>query len=149
MSILILDDRADTLRHIEATFKRERLQHKTCSNIYKARTEWGTKNYNSIVTDLNMNPQGLEKRDIPLTAGALLTGWIWLIKYVFDDETSPIIGRTVIFSQYILDAEKIIFNEDNKDIYKPEIFHKVKCVPKARSADIGGLSGLVDVLKKK
>ena len=147
MNVLVLDDRPEALRQIETTIKKERrLSYKLCSQIDEVRSEWDSKKYQCIVTDLCLNPDDLGEY-MPLTAGALLTGWVWLIKYVLLDDTNPMIEKTIIFSQYIPEAEKIIFDDEYSDIYKPDLFKRIKRVPKARAADIGGLAGLLDELR--
>lgn len=59
------------------------------TNIYKANsivenTPLGE--LKCIITDLNMSPRGLSDEEKQKTQGAVLTGWVWVNKYVLKDD---------------------------------------------------------------
>jgi CheY-like chemotaxis protein len=62
-----------------------------------------------IVVDLNMRTIGLTKEEIRQTANGLGTGWIWLIRYVLEDESrQKYRDKVVICSSYTEDFQKVL-----------------------------------------
>lgn len=53
-----------------------------------------------IIADLNMNPKGLTEDQIKRTQGAILTGWVWITSYVWQQEDFKA-KKIVFYSAFI------------------------------------------------
>lgn len=91
-----------------------------CNNVYAANSALKSNTFDFIISDLNMNPNGLKTKYLNETLGAVITGWIW-IKY--DVLTLSQVPNIIIFSAFI--------NELNKDAdYKNKYKNKIPVIEK-------------------
>lgn len=106
--ILILEDNYCTLKDLELELQYTLGQNRysvdifTASNIDEADT-WleqinaNTDSYVYIIADLNMNPDGLSDDEKQETEGAVLTGFIWVLRHVLNKLVNKKFGVKVIF----------------------------------------------------
>ena len=150
MRILLLEDKPDTLYSIAQELKQHYFVH-MCSSITKAKESIAnnlaqddiTKKIDTIVTDLNMSYAGLTPKEQEMTHGSKLSGWIWLINYVYIiPENSGI--KPVIYSEFISTLEGRI--SSMVDAYEIEVFKKTECVLKSK--EVSGHAPLLAALAR-
>ena len=56
--------------------------------------------YDCLIVDLHMPPDGLTVEQLHDTRGAMLTGWVWLQNYVFPFRPE-LVNHTIIYSAYL------------------------------------------------
>ena len=109
MNILVLEDRSSVSYYMKEALNMEGHKVLDAHNIYEAQKHWGKENaqIDCIIADLNMNPEGLKLEEMEETVGGMLTGWVWLQKYVF--RTKPHMKhRTIIYSDFKDELEENI-----------------------------------------
>jgi len=109
MKILILDDKHYTLHNIAELLEEDGYEVIMCASVFSANEQYKIHGdtIKCIIADLNLPCTGLTKDEIAETKGGMLTGWIWLKNYVFNDVDSNM--SFIILSDYIdvlLELEK-------------------------------------------
>ena len=106
--ILILEDNYCTSKDLKLELKYTLRQNRyieeifTANNIDEADT-WldqinaSTDSMVYIIADLNMNPDGLSEDEKKETEGAVLTGFIWVLRHVLNKSVNKEFGVKVIF----------------------------------------------------
>jgi|GEM_PF-3323767 len=134
MNILILEDRASTLRQMKEILE-EDLQKRSpgnkpdfscCYSIYKANEVLKTKEIHIVITDLAMSTEGLPPSEIKKTMFGVITGWIWLENSVFPLQKSI---QIIIFSEFINDWRDYLRSQNqDEDAIKEK--YNITAVPK-------------------
>lgn len=130
MDILILEDdlyMADMMkRYMEEYFNNHNIAVNiiVCNGIYRANMAIANQEYDYIISDLNMNPNGLDEYLYCDTLGALLTGWVWVKNYIFKNNSKSFVIFYSGFSEALkhIDEYKeysdksLIINKSEKSI---------------------------------
>jgi hypothetical protein len=133
-SILLVDDRVRTVIDLsEALGDLNRGEVFSCLDIFGAIEKWGeNKNdISHIITDLSMNPLGLNKKERKTTSGGLYTGWVWLWNYVikdYDEEMPEKIFKDyniIIFSEYINNMDDYKFVSEKEKLCYDSLINKI------------------------
>lgn len=105
MNILILEDNlymAEVMKlNMEEYFNKYKIAVEIieCNNIFEANDAIQNKEYDYIISDLNMNPDGLDECLYCDTMGALLTGWVWVKNYIFKNNSKSFVVFYSDFSE--------------------------------------------------
>lgn len=146
MNILLLEDNLYTAEmmkeEIEGYLSNQEIEATiiTCSSIYEANYELNNNKIDFIISDLNMNPDGLSEEYFDETLGAVITGWIWIKHYVLSEEKTT----NIIF--YSAFSEELLMNDEYIKNYKDTI----PLIPKTRNGNnIGELCNtLIEKIKQ-
>jgi CheY-like chemotaxis protein len=100
MKIILLEDQGSVLYSLKRTLQRCGHTVFEAPTLLDAASYWKNERIDCIIAALNLNPKGLEEDDIKATNGGVLTGWIWLKKYVLTRNES-MKHRIIIYSDYL------------------------------------------------
>ena len=145
MNILILEDDLYTSEimkeDIELCLNKviEPLSITVCNTIYDANNAIEKIDFDYIISDLNMNPDGLDEFYLDETLGAIATGWVWVHHYVLEKDKDTFIIFYSAFTDTLKNIEeyqkyaiksKILdkCNYDSSDIAKFILDHKKECL---------------------
>ena len=105
MNILILEDNLYMSEVMEQDMEEYFNNHNidvdiiVCNGIYEANMAIENQEYDYIISDLNMNPDGLDEYLYCDTMGALLTGWVWVKNYIFKNNSKSFVVFYSDFSE--------------------------------------------------
>jgi len=108
---------------MEDFFENEGFYVLDCINIYEAIENWVKHNVDIdiIVTDLNMNSNGLTADEAALTEDGQYSGWLWLLNYVLNDyDRNTILNKIFILSEYNKNLKEKVDKQPDfgKDAYE-------------------------------
>lgn len=110
MNILLIEDDGAVAHYLREAV--EELGHClfVAMNISRAKTYWRREQIDCIIADMNMDPTGLKVDERKRTQNGLLTGWVWLQNYVFQQK--PFMKRqTIILTAYVSELEEKVDSE--------------------------------------
>ena len=116
MNILLLEDRGDVAIPLQESLEDEGYTVFCAANTSRATTYWKEEKIDCLIVDLNMEPPpDFSAEEIKGTFGVVLTGWVWLKKYVFNKDES-MKKRTIILTAYLPELRKNVSKKELKDI---------------------------------
>lgn len=110
MNILILEDSGWIAYNMEELLTQKGHNMFNAGTIDEAQDFWKHEQIDCIISDLNMDPEGLSSTELEKTQNGLLTGWIWLNSRVFSSKPS-MREKTVIYSAYANALKSIVVEE--------------------------------------
>jgi CheY-like chemotaxis protein len=143
-TLLYLEDNGYLLKQTVRFLEEDGYDVICCTRIDRAIEEFRKKvgMIDCIITDLNMDDQwcGVYQNE---SCGALLSGWVWLRRFVFTDMKYPTIP-CIIYSGYIPDLKDYL--EDRNELWLLNQYH-VHCIQKG-GGDNHGYNALYKKLKE-
>lgn|GEM_PF-4548893 len=119
MTVLIVEDQLDSLENVKEILEKREFTVLHAENLHEAK-ELFEKNLtliDAIVTDLNMHPKFIAKKNEQLqeSCGSNFAGWVWLKYYVFKDYPA-FLKKTALRSAYIGELEAHLrYKDEEKD----------------------------------
>ena len=131
MDILLFEDNLYTAEmikeDIEYYFSKKTVNIKICNTIYEANEAISENVFDYIITDLNMNPEGLDECYLDETLGAIITGWVW-VKHMLLNTNYCDPSRIIFYSAF---CEELLRNDEYKSQYEKNIL----LIPKTEDGD--------------
>ncbi len=134
--IIIIEDNLYTAENLEIYISiyfeelySQNLEIYVCNDIYEANEELKKhSDISCIISDLNMNPDGMDEKFHEETYGTVLTGWVWVKYYILNNR---------IYSQIPIIFYSAFINElktytDYNEYYKK---HKIELINKGNESE--------------
>ena len=143
MNILLLEDRGSVSHYL--TEELENMGHTVYDayNINDAKSIWeeNEKSLDCIIADLNLETDGLKEDEEIETKGGVLSGWIWLLNYIFIDNSKMKL-QIIIYTDYLNYLDDYLKGKGKKR----EDYKEVRFITKRD--DVGPSSELIKTIKK-
>ena len=115
MKILVLEDGGTVSHGLVAALQAEGHSVSEAGWVYDAISHWTRERHDCLIVDLNMVTNGLKPEEAEKTYGGLLTGWKWLLHYVFPtDETLK--ERTLIYTRYFKEFQEYVPEDERAGV---------------------------------